>query len=68
MTMTTKNTRKRAADPTPDDHTLCDVDVTPGRAVYWDGEQREGTLRGVPKHIATDWLKAGHANAVHEPK
>lgn len=69
MTLTTKTARKQPTGPTTvDDHALCSVDVTVGRAVYWDGEQREGSIKGVPKHVAMEWLKAGHVRTVHEPK
>ncbi|MBB5162483.1 hypothetical protein [Mycobacterium sp. AZCC_0083] len=68
MTMTTKTASKAAAAPqTEDDHKLCDVDVTVGRLVYWDGEQRGGLVHGVPKHIALQWLQDGHAAVVYEP-
>ena len=66
--MTTESTRKPKTEPTPDDHLLCEVDVTRGRAIFWDGEQREGRLHDVPKSLALQWLAAGHAAAVYEPK
>ena len=64
MTMTRK---AKAAPPTPDDHKPCDVDVTVGRAVFHDGEQREGLVHGVPKRLALAWLAAGHVRIVYEP-
>jgi hypothetical protein len=68
MTMTTKSASKASATPpTADDHTLCDVDVTVGRAVYWQDEQRGGLIHEVPKHIALQWLEDGHAAVVYEP-
>jgi hypothetical protein len=67
MTMTTKSTRKTKTEPTPDDQKLCDVDITVGRAVYWQDEQREGLVHDVPKHLALEWLHAGHAAVVYEP-
>lgn len=67
--MTTKSTRsKPATAPTADDHTLCSVDIKDGIAVYWQDDQRGGTLQDVPKHVALQWLKAGYASAVYEPK
>jgi hypothetical protein len=65
-------TRIRIKPPPRDDNhadadTLCTVDVTPGRLVYWDGQQRGGTLRDVPKHIAMQWLQARYASVVYEP-
>jgi hypothetical protein len=69
MTMTTKSTRKRVGQtPTPDDHTLCNVDITRSRAVFWQGEQREGMVRDVPKHLAMQWLTEGLAAVVYEPE
>lgn len=66
MTMTTKRTKPKPS-PTTDDQTLCDVDVTPGRAVFWQDEQREGLVHDVPKHIALQWAATGLATAVYEP-
>lgn len=67
MTMTTKSAR-HAHEPSPDDHKPCIVDVTPGVAVYWQGDQREGTIHDVPKHIAMEWLRKHFARVVYEPK
>jgi hypothetical protein len=65
--MATASTRKVKAELTPDDLTLCSIDVTPGRAVYWHNEQREGVVHDVPKHIAMDWLTRGIVAVVYEP-
>lgn len=69
--MTTKTNRRKATvaqTATVDDNTLCDVDIKDGIAVYWQEEQRGGTLRNVPKAIAMQWLQAGYATSVHDPK
>jgi hypothetical protein len=69
MTMTTKRARKPTPTPLTDNpDALCSVDIADGRAVYWDGEQRGGTIDQVPKHIAIDWLLKRYATMVYEPK
>lgn len=53
--------RKRARlDTTP-----CVVDVSPSTLVFYDGEQRSGTLHNVPRHLALKWLKYRYVTAVH---
>jgi len=34
-----------------------DVDITPGIAVYWDGEQCSGTVEHVPYGLAMYWMR-----------
>ena len=48
------------------DRTPCSVDVAPGTLVYWDGEQRSGTIHDVPRHLALKWLKYRYVTAVHD--
>jgi hypothetical protein len=40
------------------------VRVTDGYAVYFDGEQRGGTLTDVPTDLAYTWERHGWANVV----
>ena len=51
----------KAADTTPQTDTVT-VKVRAPHAVYWDGEQRSGTLRGVDQHTAEDWVRNGWAD------
>lgn len=60
MSLRRKHTRR---DTTP-----CTVDVAPGVLVFWDGEQRGGALRNVPKYLAMQWLRYRFANVVYEPR
>ena len=63
--MTTRRTsRKPAAKPAQADTSEADlvsVDVVAARLVYFDGEQRSGTLTGVPADVAAQWIRHGWA-------
>ena len=52
---------RKAADTTPEDRTAdtVTVKVRPPHAVYWNGEQRGGTIRNVDRQTAEDWRKQG---------
>lgn len=43
---------------------LVSVDIARPFAVYWDGEQRTGTIEDIPLHIALGWLRQGWASCV----
>jgi hypothetical protein len=69
MAATRKTPRKTAprkvADTTPQAARAADtvtVKVRKPHAVYWDGQQRSGTLRGVDKHTAQEWARNGWAD------
>jgi hypothetical protein len=47
--------------------TPCEVHVEPGRLVYWQGQQRGGTVTGVPKWQAMAWLRSRFVVYVMEP-
>jgi hypothetical protein len=49
------------ADTSEGDGELVSVDVVPPHAVYHDGEQRTGTLTGVPAEVVAYWLRRGWA-------
>jgi hypothetical protein len=53
-------TRKPAAKPEAEPEATVTVTVTPGYLVYFDGEQRGGTLR-VPADVAAQWVARGWA-------
>jgi hypothetical protein len=53
--------RRRRLDTTP-----CEVIVEPGRLVFWQGQQRSGTLYGVPKWQAMRWLRQRFVSIVIE--
>lgn len=40
--------------------------MTPGHLVFHDGAQRDGTLHGVPKHLAMHWQKHHFATIADE--
>lgn len=42
-----------------------EVDVAPDTLVYWDGEQRGGTLNAVPYQLAAQWLRRGWALCIY---
>jgi hypothetical protein len=52
---------RKTADATPEDHTADTVTVKVRNrcAVYWNGEQRSGTIRGVDKPTAARWAQNG---------
>ena len=52
---------RKAADTTPKDRTAdtVTVKVLAPHLVYWDGEQRGGTLRGVDRETAEQWARDG---------
>jgi hypothetical protein len=59
--MTTKPAARKTTAPkeTPAEDTVT-VHVRPGYLVYFDGEQRGGTLR-VPADVAAQWVARGWA-------
>lgn len=65
--MTTRSTgRNPAAKPAAaqadtSDSELVSVDTVPPHAVYFDGEQRTGTLHNVPAASAAQWIRHGWA-------
>jgi hypothetical protein len=54
--MTTTTRKARAPKPSSDTVT---VTVVEPHLVFLDGEQRSGTLEGVPADTATHWAKHG---------
>ncbi|OBF00384.1 hypothetical protein [Mycobacterium sp. 852002-10029_SCH5224772] len=60
MTMTTKRQRRTPAS----DHSTVTVNVNEPHLVYHDGEQRGGTLTGVPTDVAEHWQRHGWATIV----
>jgi hypothetical protein len=61
-TMPQRRRRRPQLNVTP-----CDVDITPGIVVFWDHDQRSGTLHDVPMYLAMHWQKHGWATIVDEP-
>ena len=60
-----KATPRKAADTVPRAGRIADtvtVTVRKPHAVYWDGQQRSGTLRGVDQHTAQEWARNGWAD------
>ena len=56
-------TRKpKAAEP--ETEATVEVHVTPGLLVYFDGQQRDGTLTDVPEALARDWAARGWIEVV----
>jgi hypothetical protein len=64
MTMTTKRARRAPAS----DSTTVTVEVVAPHLVYHDGEQRAGTLTGVPADLAEHWERHGWATVVEDDK
>jgi hypothetical protein len=62
MTMTTR--KRRAAKPSSDTVT---VTVVEPHLVFHDGEQRSGTLTGVPADTAQYWVKHGWVTVNDQP-
>jgi hypothetical protein len=56
--MTTRSRKQKAAKP---DTSLVSVEIAQPFAVIWDGEQRTGTVDGVPLDTALEWLRRGWA-------
>jgi hypothetical protein len=55
--------RRPAAAKTEPEATVT-VHVTPGLVVFHDGQQRGGTLTGVPETVARDWAARGWVELV----
>lgn len=54
---------KTALDDPGDNHPgQVNVDIAPPHAVYYDGEQRTGTITDVPYPLALTWLRHGWAS------
>lgn len=62
MTMTTRSAKRT---PRPSSDTVT-VTVTEPHLVYHDGEQRTGTLTGVPADTAEHWERHGWATIVED--
>jgi len=56
---TTRKTAAPKATATPKAEETVTVDVRDGYLVYFDGEQRGGTLTDVPVGIAQTWQRHG---------
>lgn len=57
--MMTNRSRKQKA-PKPDTAPVS-VEIATPFAVYWDGEQRTGSIDNVPLDTALEWLRRGWA-------
>ncbi|MEE2855399.1 MAG: hypothetical protein VX424_22420 [Actinomycetota bacterium] len=62
MTMTTKRQRRAPAN----DGTTVTITVVDPHLVFHDGEQRSGTLTGVPADVAEHWQRHGWATIVED--
>jgi hypothetical protein len=62
MTMTTKRARRAPAH----DRSTVTVTVTEPHLVFHDGEQRAGTLTGVPADVAEHWQRHGWVTIVDD--
>lgn len=57
-----KATPRKAGDTTERADDTVTVRVRSPHAVYWNGQQRSGTLRGVDKYTAQEWARNGWAD------
>ncbi|MDW5612076.1 hypothetical protein [Mycolicibacterium sp. D5.8-2] len=57
--------RRTAAKPADTDTVT--VTVTAPHLVYWDGDQRGGTITGIPTDTAQHWAKHGWATITNTP-
>jgi hypothetical protein len=60
-TATTRKTAPKATDTAAEDRAAdtVTVKVRAPHLVYWDGEQRGGTLHGVDRQTAEQWKRDG---------
>ena len=56
-TVARRKTRPVDDDPIDQHPDLVNVDIAEPHAVYFDGEQRTGTLTDVPYPLALTWLR-----------